>query len=184
MTVDEIKERHSMREIVERYGLQINRNGFCNCCFHKGDNTASMKIYEKSYHCFGCGNSGDVFTFVQQMEHCDFKTAFYMLGGKYEEKPTRARAVQRAKFERERIERQRKERERAKAKKYISDTITLMQYIFEIFEPMDDMWCLAKNFEPVIMNDWTELFITEERGDDFSNVLRRCKQFRLDIIAL
>ena len=49
MTVDEIKQTHSMREIVEQYGLQINRSGFCSCPFHKGDHTASLKIYKEEF---------------------------------------------------------------------------------------------------------------------------------------
>ena len=46
-----------------------------------------MKIYDKDFHCFGCGANGDIFSFVQRMENVDFKEAFYSLGGTYE-KPT------------------------------------------------------------------------------------------------
>lgn len=84
MTSEEIKERYSMEEIVGRYGYRPNRVGFIPCPFHK-EKTASMKIYKDSYNCFGCGANGDVFTFVQQMEHMDFKEAFYELGGQYPE---------------------------------------------------------------------------------------------------
>lgn len=87
MNKEEIKARYSMRSVVERYGYHLNRAGFISCPFHKGDREASMKIYKDSYYCFGCGVSGDVFSFIQEMEHCDFKTAFYSLGGTYE-KPT------------------------------------------------------------------------------------------------
>lgn len=83
MTSDEIKQNTSMSQIIARYGFQTNRIGFISCPFHQGDRTASMKIYKDSYHCFGCGASGDIFTFVQQMEGIDFKEAFKMLGGAY-----------------------------------------------------------------------------------------------------
>lgn len=82
MTSDEIKEKYSMEEIVGRYGYRPNRAGFISCPFHK-EKTASMKIYKTSYYCFGCGANGDVFTFVQHMEHISFKEAFYELGGEY-----------------------------------------------------------------------------------------------------
>ena len=83
MTSEEIKEQYSMQDIVLRYNLYPNRASFIKCPFHTGDNTASMKIYKDSFYCFGCGANGDIFSFVQQMEKCDFKTAFSILGGTY-----------------------------------------------------------------------------------------------------
>ena len=55
MTKEEIKSAYSMRDILARYGIQPNRAGFIQCPFHKGDREPSMKIYEKDFHCFGCG---------------------------------------------------------------------------------------------------------------------------------
>ena len=83
MTVEEIKNAYSMREIVERYGIEVNRSGFCKCPFHS-EKTASMKIYAQSYYCFGCHAGGDVFAFVQAIEGVDFKAAFKSLGGTYD----------------------------------------------------------------------------------------------------
>lgn len=81
MTKEEIKSRYSMRDILQRCGLpQPNRAGFIKCPFHK-EKTASMKIYEDSYYCFGCGESGDIFTMVQRMEGLTFRGAFEALGG-------------------------------------------------------------------------------------------------------
>ena len=85
MTTDEIKQSVSMQELVERYGIRIDRKGFCCCPFHK-EKTGSMKIYKSSYNCFGCGANGDIFSFVMGMEHCDFKTAYKALGGSYKAK--------------------------------------------------------------------------------------------------
>lgn len=64
----EVKERISMMEIATGYGLNVNRSGFCNCPFHN-EKTPSMKIYENGYKCFGCGEGGDMFTFVQNFFH-------------------------------------------------------------------------------------------------------------------
>lgn len=84
MTKEEIKDLYSMRDILERYGLpQPSRSGFICCPFHK-EKTASMKIYETDFHCFGCGAHGDIFTFVQMMDGISFKEAFSELGGDYE----------------------------------------------------------------------------------------------------
>lgn len=81
--IKDIKRAHPMPEVVRGYGISINRAGFCRCPFHP-EKTASMKIYPQSFHCFGCGAGGDVIDFVSFMENCDFKTAFRMLGGKYD----------------------------------------------------------------------------------------------------
>lgn len=88
MTSGEIKEMYSMRDILTRYGLQPNQKGFIHCPFHRGDRDASMKIYDRDFHCFACGAHGDIFSFIMLMECCDFKDAFHLLGGEYEKKPT------------------------------------------------------------------------------------------------
>lgn len=84
--IQDIKQAHPMPEVVRGYGIEINRAGFCRCPFHS-EKTASMKIYPQSFHCFGCNTGGDVIDFVSLMEHCDFKTAFKILGGKYDSNP-------------------------------------------------------------------------------------------------
>ena len=50
------------------------------CPFHE-ERTPSFGIdpMQKVYHCFGCGASGDVFTFVQETEGVDFKGALELL---------------------------------------------------------------------------------------------------------
>ncbi len=84
MNKEDVKLNNSMRDVVERYGFYPNRAGFIQCPFHKGDRTASMRIYKDSYYCFGCGATGDIFTFVQNMDNVTFKEAFQILGGTYE----------------------------------------------------------------------------------------------------
>ena len=85
MNKEEIKKTYSMREIAERYGFQVDRAGFIHCPFHQGDRGASLKIYQDSFHCFGCGANGDIFTFVQMMDQVDFKRLSKVLG-----EPTRS----------------------------------------------------------------------------------------------
>ena len=81
--IDDIKRDHPMPEVVRRYGIEMNRVGFCRWPFHT-EKTASMKIYAQSFYCFGCGAGGDVIDFVRLYERCDFKTAFRMLGGEFD----------------------------------------------------------------------------------------------------
>ena len=81
--IEEVKQNNPMPEVVRRYGIEINRAGFCRCPFHN-EKTASMKIYPTSFFCYGCGVGGDVIDFVRLYERCDFKTAFRMLGGEFD----------------------------------------------------------------------------------------------------
>ena len=87
MTVEEIKATYSMRHIVERYGFHPTRAGFIPCPFHSGDRQASLKVYDRDFHCHACNTHGDIFDFVMLMDDVDFKTAFQSLGGEYQ-KPT------------------------------------------------------------------------------------------------
>ena len=69
--VQTIKDRLTMREVLERYGYEHNKKGFLCCPFHS-EKTPSMKIFEKDYHCFGCGENGDIITFVQKLFNLSF----------------------------------------------------------------------------------------------------------------
>ena len=69
--VQTIKDRLTMREVLLHYGYEPNRAKFICCPFHS-EKTPSMKVFEKDYHCFGCGANGDVITFVQQLFSLSF----------------------------------------------------------------------------------------------------------------
>ena len=71
-TVQTIKDRLTMREVLEYYGYEPNKKGFICCMFHN-EKTPSMKIFEKDYHCFGCGEHGDTITFVQKLFNLSFQ---------------------------------------------------------------------------------------------------------------
>lgn len=66
-SADIIKQNVSMRNILDRYGLKLNRRGAMCCPFHR-EKTASFKLYSNGtkFHCFGCGADGDVITFVMR----------------------------------------------------------------------------------------------------------------------
>lgn len=62
----EVKEQLRLRDVAEHYGLHINRAGFTNCPFHQ-ERTASMKLYDDHFYCFGYHSSGDVITLVEKL---------------------------------------------------------------------------------------------------------------------
>ena len=47
----EMKERVTARQVAERYGLKVSRNGMACCPFHN-DKHPSMKI-DQNYYCLG-----------------------------------------------------------------------------------------------------------------------------------
>lgn len=58
----EMKERVTARQVAERYGLKVCRNGMACCPFHN-DKHPSMKI-DRNYYCFACGAKGDAVNYV------------------------------------------------------------------------------------------------------------------------
>lgn len=83
--VQKIKERLSIEEVVSSY-IKLERAGAnlkARCPFHN-EKTPSFFISSSrgSYYCFGCGASGDIFTFVEEFEGLDFKGALKLLANR------------------------------------------------------------------------------------------------------
>lgn len=81
VTTSDLKKLLTMRDVTERYGIDVNRAGFAHCPFHAGDRDASLKIYPggRGWHCFGCGEGGDIISFVQKLFNLDFMGALHKL---------------------------------------------------------------------------------------------------------
>ena len=80
--VTTIKERLSIEEVISSYLKleQAGQNLKARCPFHN-EKTPSFFVSPTrgSYYCFGCGASGDIFTFLEQFEGLDFKGALKLL---------------------------------------------------------------------------------------------------------
>ncbi len=84
-TVQEIKERLSIQDIVAPY-VKLTRAGKSLrglCPFHK-EKTPSFHVSPErgTWHCFGCGEGGDGFSFIEKVEGVDFKGALKILAEK------------------------------------------------------------------------------------------------------
>ena len=80
--VQEIKERLTIQEVVSPYVklTKAGRSLVGLCPFHK-EKTGSfhVSLERGSWHCFGCGEGGDMFSFVEKVEGVDFKGALKIL---------------------------------------------------------------------------------------------------------
>lgn len=54
-----VKAAVILRQAAEHYGLQVRRNGMTCCPFHN-DRHPSLYVSDDHYHCFACGEHGDV----------------------------------------------------------------------------------------------------------------------------
>ena len=76
--LDKLKEKCDIISVVSKY-LTVTKKGktYWACCPFHFEKTPSFAIneVEQYYHCFGCGESGDVIKFVQKYESVDFMTA-------------------------------------------------------------------------------------------------------------
>ncbi len=76
---DSVKQQADIVRVVGDY-VKLKKSGAQNfsglCPFHK-EKTPSFSVHatRQFYHCFGCGASGDVFTFVQKLENVTFPEA-------------------------------------------------------------------------------------------------------------
>ncbi len=73
--IDEIKSRLDIVPIVERQ-VKLKKAGknFVGLCPFHSEKTPSFIVSPsiQRYKCFGCGESGDIFNFVEKTEHLDF----------------------------------------------------------------------------------------------------------------
>ena len=68
-----IKGLVTAREAAEHYGLTVNSREMALCPFHD-DHNPSMKLDER-FHCFGCGEDGDVIDFTAKYFNLSLKEA-------------------------------------------------------------------------------------------------------------
>lgn len=66
-----INEQIPIKSAVERCGIEVSRHGFICCPFHS-EKTASLKLYDNSFYCFGCGANGDVISFYSKFYDLNF----------------------------------------------------------------------------------------------------------------
>ncbi len=84
--VSEIRDRASILEVVSDYVSlkKAGKNHKGLCPFHSEKTPSFMVNEEKQiFHCFGCGEGGDVFSFLMKVAHLSFPQALEELAKRY-----------------------------------------------------------------------------------------------------
>ena len=83
--IERLRSTVSIVDTVQQYVAlkRVGRNWVGLCPFH-AEKSGSFNVREETgrYKCFGCQAAGDVFTFVQEIEHLDFPSAVEHLANK------------------------------------------------------------------------------------------------------
>jgi DNA primase len=84
--IEEVKARTNIADIISDY-VSLKSAGVGSmkglCPFHD-ERSPSFHVRPQVgfYHCFGCGESGDVYSFLQKMDHVSFSEAVERLAGR------------------------------------------------------------------------------------------------------
>ncbi len=80
--INEVRQANNIVDVISSYIplVKKGKNYFGICPFHD-DNNPSMSVSEEKqiYKCFSCGASGNVFNFIMEYEHIEFKEALELL---------------------------------------------------------------------------------------------------------
>ena len=77
-----LKSKNDIVEVIGNYvSLEKKGSNYWACCPFHHEKTPSFSVnsIDQYYHCFGCGVSGDVITFVREIESVDFVDAVKIL---------------------------------------------------------------------------------------------------------
>ncbi|WP_234730099.1 DNA primase [Acidocella facilis] len=80
--LDELRARLPIATVIGK-SVKLSRSGRerKGCCPFHGEKTPSFYVYDDHYHCFGCGEHGDVITFVMKSSGASFMEAVEDLAG-------------------------------------------------------------------------------------------------------
>lgn len=83
--IEQIKDRLSILDVVSTY-VRLEKSGsqFKGRCPFHNEKTPSFYVSpgRNSYHCFGCSKGGDIFSFIQDIEHIPFREALELLASR------------------------------------------------------------------------------------------------------
>lgn len=83
--VEKVRSAVSIVDVIQGYvALRKSGTNWVGLCPFHAERSPSFNVRESTgrYKCFGCDKGGDVFTFIQEIEHLDFPSAVELLAGR------------------------------------------------------------------------------------------------------
>lgn len=168
--IELVKDSITMRDLCDRYGFKINRAGFISCPFHGADKHPSLKVYpgRRGFHCFTCGEGGDVITFTMNLDGLEFEPAVRSLAASFGIPISDGGPL--SKEDRERMARQRAAREKAEREKAENETrlqetadlVKAYEAVIDRLPPMSDLWCRLMDRKVALAGEWELRFGAKE----------------------
>ena len=142
--LETLKSKNDIVEVISRYvKLEQRRGTYWGCCPFHHEKTASFCVNptDRFYYCYGCHKSGDVITFIREMESLDFNDAVKYLADRAQI------PLPEVKYDDDKIKAQKQKRERLLA--LLKDTA--MFYVKNYRSPQG-----AKHYEYALKRKFTE----------------------------
>ncbi|MBQ9593457.1 MAG: DNA primase, partial [Lachnospiraceae bacterium] len=80
--VEEVRSRNDIVDVIAPY-VKLTKRGssYMGLCPFHGEKTPSFSVSRtrQTYHCFGCGKGGNVYTFLMEYENITFPEALRSL---------------------------------------------------------------------------------------------------------
>lgn len=142
--LETLKSKNDIVDVISRYvKLEQRRGTYWGCCPFHHEKTASFCVNptDRFYYCYGCHKSGDVITFIREMESLDFNDAVKYLADRAQI------PLPEVKYDDDKIKAQKQKRERLLA--LLKDTA--MFYVKNYRSEQG-----AKHYEYVLKRKYTE----------------------------
>lgn len=138
---EELKYTITVPEVLSKYGVKVKRDRCIPFCHDSKSYNA--KVSNGLYYCFVCNKSMDIYDITMHFNHCDFSTAFDILGGN--EKPSFSSEI---KARQARIRREKEIALKLKIQRQTREVVAVMAALRNIInesDPFSDDWCWAQN---------------------------------------
>lgn len=159
-----IKQRVTIADATEHYGIAFNRTGFALCPFHS-ERTPSFSIKNGFAYCYGCGWHGDVIDLVKGLCGLDFRGAIarinddFGLGLPIGRRPT----LREQRDAREQLRIARQKREEQRIERVMRDEYAEIEY--RLWDEKGRIECDIKQFAPQSPDaEWDDRFVAAVLG--------------------
>lgn len=157
-----------IKQAIESMTGKSFEKGAIKCPFH-AEKTGSFKVKNNYYKCFGCGDSGDIITFIMKFNNIGFIEAIrfadqYFNTHILEEKITIKQQIEERKRKREIENRDKELKTLAEKENELYAELRICNEALRqgVFEPFSDTWCYYNELKMEVEKKISQLEIKKE----------------------